>query len=60
MELKELIGKRLVAVQGPWEGEFDEGEMRLTFEGGVIVTLSADTGNWHTSAGIEIEIEVAD
>jgi len=42
MDIKDLIGQSLVAVQEPWDADLENDAMRLVFNGGALIITALD------------------
>jgi acyl-CoA synthetase (NDP forming) len=55
MEVSELIGQKLIKVVEPWDGDLEQDQVQLMFEGGTLM-VSAIGDSWRSSASIYLKV----
>lgn len=55
MKITDLIGRKLLKVTEPGEGDLEQDQVRLVFEGGTLV-VSAEGENWRQTAYLYLEV----
>lgn len=55
MKITDLIGRKLLKVTEPWDGDLEQDQVRLVFEGGTLV-VSAISDFGSSAASIYLEV----